>query len=395
MDILASSSHLDLTKTLANDPTTLLFMSEHRKVRTSGAISRIETPAEGGFYQDSPLQMAIAEAFQRARDLGQKNPIVIGAIPFDVSQPSALIVPEWYEFMPHLAVNTHQPVKLEPLMVSEYRYQPNRTDFKNIVSEAVQRLQHGQLDKVVLSRILELELDQNVDCSAILQNLMTQNPAAYQFHIPLSNNNTLIGASPELLVRKQKHSIITNPLAGTCKRLADPQQDHLNAQRLWQSAKDQHEHRLVINTLRAQLSPLCKQLDIPTQPELIQTSNLWHLSTRIQATLKEPATTALQMASLLHPTPALCGSPAVTAKQLIDALEPHDRGLFSGIVGWCDSEGNGEWAVTIRCGLVQAKRIRLFAGAGIVANSDPESEWQETRAKLDTMLNAFNIGNGE
>ncbi|AJQ94807.1 isochorismate synthase [Gynuella sunshinyii] len=395
MDILASSSHLDLAEILANDPTTFLFMSEHRKVRTSGAIAHITARAEGGVDKDSPLQMAVAEAFQRARELGQKNPIVIGAIPFDVSQPSALTVPEWYEFMPHMAVNTNQSVKLEPLTVSEYRYQPNHSDFKNMISEAVQRLKQGQLEKVVLSRILELDLSQAVDCNAILQNLIVQNPAVYQFRIPLGNNNTLIGASPELLVRKQKNSITTNPLAGTCKRMADPQQDHLNAQRLWQSTKDQHEHRLVIDTLRTQLSPLCDQLDIPAQPELIQTSNLWHLSTRIQATLKEPATNALQIACLLHPTPALCGSPAVTAKQLIDELEPHDRGLFSGIVGWCDSEGNGEWAVTIRCGLVQAKRIRLFAGAGIVADSDPESEWQETGAKLGTMLNAFNIHNGE
>ena len=390
MDTLASP-YLDLLNADATDPTMFLFMSGHRKVRTSGVIEQISEPARDGTRKDSLLQQAISHAFKQARKSGQKNPIVIGAIPFDVSQPCYLTVPEWYELLPHLAVKTEQTAKIAPIPVVRTRSIPDQAGFQQIVSEAVSKFRQGQLQKAVLSRILELDLNETPDCNVILNNLMIQNPSAYQFRIPLGNNSTLIGASPELLVRKEKNTIYSNPLAGTSKRQSDPEQDRLSSQQLLESQKDQYEHRLVIETIRGQLSPICDELEIPQHPSLIHTSTLWHLSTQIHGRLRHTDTNALQVACLLHPTPALCGSPTHLAKSLIDQLEPHDRGLFSGIVGWCDSEGNGEWAITIRCGIIQQNMVRLFAGAGIVANSDPASEWKETADKLGTMLNAFNI----
>lgn len=393
MNYLFSSPHLGFVDFVATDPTALLFLSAYRKVRTSGVVEHISVPAIGGSCKDSPIQNAIAAAFDTARKLGQKNPIAIGAIPFDVSQPSCLTIPEWYECLPHVSVNTEAGLNSEYLTASKYSYQPEKPAFKKMIRNAVDKLKQGRLNKVVLSRMLALEFKQDIDCNMVLNRLINQNPGVFQFRIPLGDNNTLIGASPELLVRKENNTFYSNPLAGTWKRDQNQVQDSLNGQQLLSSEKNQLEHRLVVKTVKAQLRSLCDTLQIPKQPSLSQTSNLWHLSTRIQGTLKEPSTNALQIACLLHPTPALCGAPTRLAKKMIDELEPYDRGLFGGFIGWCDSKGNGEWAVAIRCGIVQPKRIRLFAGAGIVADSDPESEWQETGAKLATMLNAFNICN--
>jgi isochorismate synthase len=134
-----------------------------------------------------------------------------------------------------------------------------------------------------------------------------------------------------------------------------------------------------------------RALDIPSSPELLSTATLWHLSTPINGEVQDAQENALSLACLLHPTPALCGTPTLVARDLIEQLEPFDRGLFGGIVGWCDDRGNGEWVVTIRCGTVSDDRVRLFAGAGIVPDSSPESEWRETGVKLNTMLRAFGL----
>lgn len=393
MNYLFSSPHLGIVDFVASDSSAILFLSAYRNVRTSGVVEHISVPAIRGDCKDSPIQDAIAEAFNTARKLGQKNPIAIGAIPFDVSQPSCLTIPEWYECLPQIPATTDVNFSSAYLTASECSYQPEKTAFKKMIRNAVDRLKRGTINKVVLSRMLKLEFRQDVDCNMALSRLINQNPGVFQFRIPIDDNNTLIGASPELLVRKKNNTFYSNPLAGTWKRDQNPIQDSFNGQLLLNSKKNQLEHSLVVKTVKAQLSPLCNTLQIPKQPSLSQTSNLWHLSTQIQGTLKELSTNALQIACLLHPTPALCGAPTGLAKEMIDELEPYDRGLFSGFIGWCDSKGNGEWAVAIRCGIVQPKGIRLFAGAGIVADSDPESEWQETGAKLSTMLNAFNICN--
>ncbi|MOA17164.1 Isochorismate synthase DhbC [compost metagenome] len=147
----------------------------------------------------------------------------------------------------------------------------------------------------------------------------------------------------------------------------------------------------MIEDIRSLLSPVCAELDVPDKPSLINTAALWHLSTRIEGRLADPETNALQLACLLHPTPAVCGFPTERAHRLIRFVEPFERGLFTGMVGWTDSEGNGEWVVTIRCGTVQRETVRLFAGAGIVEASEPESEWAEVQTKLKTMLNACGL----
>jgi len=209
--------------------------------------------------------------------------------------------------------------------------------------------------------------------------------------VPMGEGAELIGVSPELLVRKQDDKVFTNPLAGSAKRCADAVEDRAIGDALLVSAKDQYEHRLVIENIRHVLEPVCRELEVPAAPSLLSTAAMWHLSTALEGTLHDGQTSALQLACQIHPTPAVCGAPTQLARKLIDLCEPQARGLFAGMVGWCDSHGNGEWVVTIRCGIVHQDRIRLFAGAGIVEASCPDAEWNETQAKLGTMLAACGL----
>ena len=131
--------------------------------------------------------------------------------------------------------------------------------------------------------------------------------------------------------------------------------------------------------------------DVPSEPSIFHTETMWHLGTRIEGVLKDPATTSLDLALAMHPTPAVCGFPQQKAAEAISDIESFNRELFTGMVGWCNASGDGEWAVTIRCAEINANKIRLFAGAGIVPGSNPDKELGETSAKFKTMLNALGI----
>jgi isochorismate synthase len=239
--------------------------------------------------------------------------------------------------------------------------------------------------------VRELKFDAPVDVDWLLKSLRAQNRDGYQFQVPLPEGGELIGVSPELLVRKTGNRFVSNPLAGSTKRLADPIADKDASEKLLNSKKDQYEHRLVVEDIQRILEPHCSELTVPSSPSLLNTATLWHLSTRIGGQIADPTLTALQLACMLHPTPAVCGYPTELAHRLIRFVEPFERGLFTGIVGWCDAKGNGEWVITIRCGIVERETIRLFAGAGIVEASQPDSEWAEVQTKLGTMLNACGI----
>ncbi|RMH89383.1 isochorismate synthase [Stutzerimonas zhaodongensis] len=328
-------------------------------------------------------------AFADAQAAGLANPVLVGVIPFDKRQPSSLFIPR---HVSHLSP-TSPPTAICGFPCGSARKcieHPNQAGFQQAVNRALGALRNGRLDKAVLSRLLQLEFDVPPCPATIFQGLRQQNPEAYHFYADLPEGGVLIGASPELLLRKIGQRLETNPLAGSARRHADPLADDDAAQRLLDSAKDQHEHRLVIRDMERQLRPLCHELHIPETPSLMATAKLWHLSTRIEGELAEPIS-ALNLACQLHPTPALCGFPTAAARQLIAELEPFDRGVFGGIVGWCDAAGNGEWAVVIRCGVIDQHKVRLFAGAGLVSASCPESEWRETGTKLRTMLAAFGL----
>ncbi len=381
------------SSTIEANPT-FFFTSPHRSIRAFGVAERICLSACGAAHSDSFLQTAVQDAIDRARQAGQENPIIAGAIPFDIRQPCCLFVPNSYTaFSRESLIAEERRCNGAPTVLS-MRSLPDKDGFKDAVTRAIASFRAGSMSKAVLSRILEIELAEPVDVAAILTALVKQNPSGYHFKAPLGDGAILLGASPELLIRKDGVSIRSNPLAGSAKRMPDPEQDQLASRTLLQSNKDNFEHKLVVDEIQEALEPVCKALTTPAEPALMNTSTMWHLSTMITGELSSQHTSALQLACRLHPTPAVCGYPTAESRSLIGDLEPFDRGVFSGAVGWCDSKGNGEWAVAIRCGTVHDKTIRLFAGAGIVEASDPEAEWAETEAKLCTMLRAFGIEMG-
>ena len=367
-----------------------LFSSPHRSLVARGTLARIDRPAADG---EAFLQ-TVQDALDAAKRAGQASPVVVGAIPFDLHQPSALVVPEHVEFVEREALMaTAQRAPLHA-QVKASRSIPCEQSFKQGVRQAIVNFQHSDIRKAVLSRLCEIELEDALDTPQVLANLMAQNPSAYHFRVPMGDDTDLIGASPELLLRQEGRRVKTFPLAGTAARKPSRDDDAVVAVRLLASAKDQHEHRLVVQDIRALLAPLCDELIVPWQPELVSTPTLWHLGTPIEGVLKPEADGplgALDLACRLHPTPAVCGFPRQQARKLVHLIESFERGPFTGIVGWCDAEGNGEWVVTIRCATVQARHVRLFAGVGVVEASCPDAEWAETRAKLGTMLRALGL----
>ena len=389
----------DASQDAALEQAQFLFMSAHGSIRARGVFERITAPVNPGLHQstntglpgDERFHRQVSDAMKRARACGIVNPIVIGAIPFDVSQPSYLTIPRAYEvFSRELEGLPGGGAEESPLDVVGLHSLPGDQRFKQSVQQAIANFQLSDIRKAVLSRVLEVELAEPLDVDAVFGRLINQNPSAYHFRLPLETGE-LIGASPELLLRKQGGQVHSWPLAGSARRQADPEQDQKVSESLLQSNKDAYEHSLVVQDIRQQLSPLCKQLEIPATPALMHTRAMWHLGSSIKGELRDPNLTALQVACRLHPTPAVCGFPTRQARKLINLVEGFERDMFTGMVGWCDAEGNGEWVVTIRCGVIDKNRIRLFAGAGIVEDSCPESEWAETQAKLQTMLNALGV----
>lgn len=365
-------------------PPDFLFTSGQGSLRAYDLGQPISTPA----CEWSLLERQIVQALAVAEDAGQANPLLIGAFAFDPAEASCLYVPGRYERGERRAPEAMPAMANQVISANST---PAAAEFKSSVSAALDAFAQGTLAKVVLSRKLKLQLSQAADPEQVLARLMTQNPNAFHFSLPLGQGRRLLGASPELLLRVSGGAVFTHPLAGSAKRGGEPQQDEAVARKLLASSKDRHEHRLVIDEIRRVLAPHCRELAIPAEPSLMSTDTLWHLGTPIAGQLHAGQASVLSLACQLHPTPALCGYPTDLARQFIREQEPFQRALFSGIVGWCDSQGNGEWAVVIRCGVLDGHHVELFAGAGIVAGSDPAMEWAETGTKLGTMLKALGL----
>ncbi|MBU2711117.1 isochorismate synthase DhbC [Zooshikella harenae] len=392
----------DLIAQFHQQQTPFFFTTANYSLLTSGSQATVNL-ALNDHTVLSTIQGVLADAQAR----GNENPLIVGAIPFAVDAPMHLWVPttvNWGKPLPVAQKNTASDVELNNNISSEnsnnyaIQHMPLPEMYMQGVENALQRFKQSDLSKVVLSRALDITLPQQLDMPHLLSKLAQHNRAGYTFAVSLPADlqhsehcKTLVGASPELLINKQGATIRSNPLAGSAARSADKNEDQQRANALLQSTKDQHEHALVIQSVNSAIAPFCKHLSVPEQPSLIHTETLWHLSTDIYGELDNPATTVLELASALHPTPAVCGFPENHARDAIAEIEPFDRGFFTGMVGWMDSQGNGEWVVTIRCAEVDALRLRLFAGAGVVSGSIPQHELKETATKFKTMLNAVGL----
>ncbi|AUV02035.1 isochorismate synthase EntC [Phytobacter ursingii] len=390
MDTSLAEEVQQVAKTLVSDQ--FFFMSPFRSFTTSGCFARISEPAVDGENPDSAFQQKLAQAFADAKAQGIASPVVVGAIPFDTTQPSELFIPvSWQTFSrPSKQRSSRYFSGHETPGVTRRTEIPPQDVFMDMVSRGAALTATPEVDKIVLSRLIDIATDGPLDSGVLLERLIAQNPASFNFHVPLAEGAVLLGASPELLLRKEGEQFSSLPLAGSARRQPDDMLDREAGIRLLASEKDRHEHELVAQAMKTVLASRSHALSMPDSPQLVTTPTLWHLATPIEGRALADEN-ALTLACLLHPTPALSGFPHQAAKKLIAGLEPFDRELFGGIVGWCDAEGNGEWVVTIRCARIQENRVRLFAGAGIVPASSPAAEWRETGVKLSTMLNVFGL----
>ncbi|EDF7909368.1 isochorismate synthase EntC, partial [Salmonella enterica subsp. enterica serovar Derby] len=374
MDMSLAEDAQETMATLA--PDRFFFMSPYRSFTTSGCFARYTEPAVAGDSPDSPFQQKLRQQFAEAKSQGIANPILVGAIPFDTRQPSSLFIPmAWQSFSRQQKQRTARYFTAhQPLTVTARKAIPEQDAFEAMVARAAMLTATPDVDKVVLSRLIDITTDVAVDSGALLERLVAQNPVSYNFHVPLADGGVLLGASPELLLRKEGERFSSLPLAGSARRQPDDVLDREAGNRLLASQKDRHEHELVTQAMKQILRDRSTELQLPSSPQLITTPTLWHLGTPFEGKANA-GENALTLACLLHPTPALSGFPHQVAKKLIAELEPFDRELFGGIVGWCDAEGNGEWVVTIRCAKLHGNQVRLFAGAGIVPASSPVGEW--------------------
>ncbi|KKW63439.1 isochorismate synthase [Mycolicibacterium elephantis] len=335
---------------------------------------------------------AVADA--RAALASHSAPIIVGALPFDMTKPAALIRPQALQF---LDAPPQWPLRpLPSVRVVETRPEPDQ--HRERVETALQRLRDpaSPMQKVVLARALRLAADGPIDARTVLDRLIAANPAANAFLADLTaagggySGSALVGASPELLVARRGDQVVCAPFAGSAPRLADADADEASGAALAASAKDRHEHQLVVDAISDALGPLCANLDVAPEPKLRKTDAVWHLYTTITGQLRDKSITALDLAMLLHPTPAVGGVPADAAAELITELEG-DRGFYAGAVGWCDQRGDGRWVVSIRCAELSADRrtATAYSGGGIVAESDPDDEVAETTSKFATIMSAL------
>lgn len=338
----------------------------------------------------------VTSLFKQAHEQDIDAPLLFGLIPFDVKQPASFSIPSHYQTA---AVPTESPisnnrkssagaVKRDPVPAPE--------QYGDAVRAALRLYEQGHAQKIVLARAMDVTLDEPLEHEPVLQDLIARNRQGYTFSIPAWNNTNnkpegiMLGASPELLVRREGNRIFVNPLAGSIGRHADPKIDQERRDGLAISEKDLREHRYVVDDIVSILRPYCDELNVPEGPSIIGTDALWHLSTFITGQLRDPATTALELSCALHPTPAICGQPTAAAFGYIQELEAFDRNYFAGLVGWQKENGDGEWALTLRCAFQTAdNHLRLYAGAGTVAGSDPDSEILETATKMETFMRAI------
>ena len=258
--------------------------------------------------------------------------------------------------------------------------------WEEAVAEAVAAIKAGGLRKVVLARDLFATAAEPIDARVLLRRLAARYPDCFTFAC-----DGMVGATPELLVRRADRQVSALVLGGTAPRGGDAAQDEALGSELLASAKNNEEHAYAVASIRDALGPLCDALEVEARPGLLKFPNLQHLGTQVHGTLadSEKPKSALALAAAVHPPAAVCGTPASAALELIRELEHMDRQRYAGPVGWVDADGNGEWGIALRCAQLSGRTARLFAGCGIVAGSEPAAELAETLVKFQPMRGAL------
>lgn len=328
------------------------FASPNRTILAEGEFTTVKHSEIESFPE------LVKAVLSNAKQDGNPNPIVVGALPFDRRKEVQLIVPEYCRITERLQLEKTNEIKQNEKLAFEMTPVPEPEVYMNGVKQGIAKIQDGDLKKIVLSRSLDVKSSEVIDKQKLLRELAEHNKHGYTFAVNLpkdenEKSKTLIGASPELLVSRHGMQVISNPLAGSRPRSDDPAEDKRRAEELLSSPKDLHEHAVVVEAVAAALLPYCHTLHVPEKPSVIHSEAMWHLSTEVKGELKDPNTSSLELAIALHPTPAVCGTPMEEAREAIQQIEPFDREFFTGMLGWSDLNGDGEWIVTIRCAEVQ------------------------------------------
>lgn len=326
--------------------------------------------------------------------LSGTGPIAFISASFDPAEKSVVVIPKviigqrngkswltWIGDIPKPEV-VEYPKPDAPLNLSWEGGSFEPYVWEEIVAQAVARITTGELDKVVLARDLTAHSDLPFDARHIMLKLAEKYSATWIFNI-----DGLVGATPELLLRLNKGLVTSRVLAGTIQRTGDDQRDLALAGSLARSSKDLEEHKYAVQSVSESLMPFCSSTNIPESPFVLHLANVMHLATDVTGVISDSLTPAdlFALAESLHPSAAVCGTPRDIAKKVISDLEGMNRGRYAGPAGWIDSRGEGELGIALRCAQINPdnqKQIRLFAGCGIVAGSDPKKEFAESQAKL-------------
>ena len=386
---------LDLSAAWLRSGDGLIGFGEYKKVEISGA-DRFKQARTWWNQQLSQFKI------QNNVHGSGTGPVLFTSFSFDQQQNSVLVIPEivlakkgnkswvtWIgdakqpDFSKLLSTVPSGEITWDTGSISEEKWREQ-------VGYAIKSIKDGRLEKVVLARDQIARSDQPINIRSVLQRLEIDYPSTWLFLV-----DGLIGATPELLVRLSKSLVTSRVLAGTIQKTGNEDRDLALAASLAKSSKDLEEHEYAVRSVADALEPFCSSTNVPESPFVLHLSNVMHLATDVTGVLNDSAKQAdiFTLIEQLHPTAAVCGTPTDIAKQLISDLEKMNRNRYAAPVGWVDANGDGEIAIALRCGLLleDKKSMRIFAGCGIVAGSDPETEFAESQAKLMPMRTALEM----
>ncbi|MGN6359077.1 MAG: isochorismate synthase [Thermomicrobiales bacterium] len=396
-----------------------------------GGVARSVAATSEQPWRDAAMVLRTGRAHVAADDLTRElgGPYALGGFAFDPAQPAA---PEWAGFPAGLLVVPRALLQLRderatltvsveiapgadwvgaltaalvevaplgepvqstpesaPVDARDAAEAPAAADWRGAVARTAADIRAGHFTKVVLARRLDVALAGDADLAETLRRLRANYPGAYVFAVE-TTGGCFLGATPERLVRLDGREVVTLCLAGTAARGATPDEDEQLAAALLHSPKNREEHAVVVGAIRDALAPLCDELLLPDAPHILRVRNLQHLATPVRARLVGDAC-VLDLVAHLHPTPAVAGLPRAAALAAIREREGFDRGWYAGPVGWVDGAGGGEFAVALRSALLTPGHAALYAGCGIMGDSDPDAEYAETGLKFQPMLNGLQV----
>ncbi len=328
------------------------------------------------------------------------GPILFSSFSFDPNEISVLVIPEiligqkngksWITWIGDVKQPNLEKISTAPVS-GEIKWQEGSISeqaWQSQVSSAINAIKSNKLEKVVLARDITATSKTEIGVRSLLQRLEIEYPSTWIFLV-----DGLIGATPELLVRLSKSLVTSRVLAGTIRKTGNEDRDLTLAASLAKSSKDLEEHEYAVRSVADALAPFCSSTNVPEAPFVLHLSNVMHLATDVTGVLNDSAKQSdiFTLIAQLHPSAAVCGTPALEAKKLIVELEQMNRQRYAGPVGWIDANNDGEIAIALRCGQLSNDRnsIRIFAGCGIVAGSDPATEFAESQAKLMPMRTAL------